>query len=89
MRPPLDVPNAPPRSFTNSMSIPRPRMAALSDAVLTPGSPDASLGVGRDSPSVCSRSYLGIRQPGHGNAALVAKGDTCMARIRGTHGDAF
>jgi hypothetical protein len=33
--------------------------------------------------------YLGIRQPGHGNAALVAEGDTCMAAIRGARGDAF
>jgi len=45
--------------------------------------------VGSRSPSVCAMSYLGIRQPGHGNAALVAEGDTCMARIRGAHGGAF
>ena len=32
--------------------------------------------------TVCWTSYLGIPQPGHGNAAVVAEGDTCMARIR-------
>ena len=45
--------------------------------------------VGSGSPSVWSTSYLGIRLAGHGNAALVAEGDTCMARIRGARGDAF
>ena len=62
--------------------MPRCWIVALSDAVLTPGSPDASFGAGSGSPSVCAISYLGIQQPGHGNAALVAAGDTCMAQIR-------
>jgi hypothetical protein len=34
-------------------------------------------------------SYLGIPRPGPGNTAVVAEGDTCMARIRGARGDAF
>ena len=45
--------------------------------------------VGSGSPSVCATSYLGIPQRGHGNAAVVAEGDTFMARIRGARGDAF
>ena len=79
MRPPLDVPSALPRSSTDSSAMPRRRIVVLSDAVLAPGSPEASLGVGNGSPSVCSTSYLGIRQPGHDNAALVAEGDSCTA----------
>lgn len=75
MRPPLDVPKAPPRSSTDSSAMPWARMAVLSDAVLTPGSPEAKQGSGSASPSVCSTSYLGIRQAGHGNTALVAPGD--------------
>lgn len=89
MRPPLDVPSAPPRSSTESSAMPCSTIAVLSAAVLTPGSPAASFGSGSGSPSVCAISYLGIRQPGHGNAALVAGGDTCMTRIRGACGDAF
>src|SRR6202521_3745995 len=64
MHPPLDVPRAPPRSSTNSTAMPCPRIAVLSSVVLTPGSPEASPGVGNGSPSVCSTSYLGISQPG-------------------------
>src|ERR1700757_629076 len=63
MRPPLDVPRAPPRSSTDSTAMPRPKIAVLSNVVLTPGSPEASPGVGNGSPSVCSPSYLGISQP--------------------------
>ena len=81
MHPPLDVPRAPPRSSTHSSAIPRSTIAVLSEAVLVPGSPVASPGSASGSPSVCSTSYLGIRQPGHGNAAVVAVGATCMARI--------
>jgi hypothetical protein len=55
--------------------------------VRAPGSPDAAATSGSGSPSVWATSYLGIPQPGHGNAAVVAERDTCMARIRG--GDAF
>jgi hypothetical protein len=69
MSPPLDVPSAPPRLSTDSSAMPRPRIAVLSEAVLAPGSPEASLGSGRGSPSVCATSYLGIPQPGLGNAA--------------------
>src|ERR1700731_4522402 len=50
---------------------------------LAPGSPEGSAGAGSGSPSVCATSYLGIRQPDHGNAALAAEGNTYMARIRG------
>ena len=79
MCPPLEVPRAPSRSSTDSSVMPCSRIAVLRAAVLTPGSPEVSPGSGNGSPSVCSTSYLGIRQPGHGNAALVAEGDTCMA----------
>jgi hypothetical protein len=61
--------------------MPCPRIAVLSKVVFTPGSPEASPGVGKGSPSVCSTSYLGIPQLGHGNGAVVAEGDACMARI--------
>jgi hypothetical protein len=71
-----------------SSAIPRSTIAALSDAVLVPGSPVASPGSASGSPSVCSTSYLGIRQAGHGNA-FVAEGDTLMTRIRRARGDAF
>ena len=73
MWPPLDVPSAPSRSSTDSGVMPRSRIAVLSTAVLTPGSPEASPGSANGSPSVCSTSYLGIPQPGHGNAAVVAE----------------
>ena len=89
MHPPLDVPSAPPRSSTDSRAIPRSTIAALSDAVLVPGSPVASPGSASGSPSVCSTSYLGIPQTGHGSAASVAERSTCMTRIRGGRGDAF
>ena len=69
MHPPPDVPSAPPRSSTVSRAIPRSAIAALRESVLVPGSPVASPGSASGSPSVCSTSYLGIRQPGHGNAA--------------------
>ena len=65
MHPPLDVPSAPPRSSTDSSAMPCSRIAVLSKAVFAPGSPDASQGAGRGSPSVCSTSYLWIRQPRH------------------------
>src|SRR5438552_837508 len=42
--------------------------------VAAPGSPPASAGSGNGAPSVWATSYLGIPQPGHGNAALVAEG---------------
>src|ERR1700676_2729145 len=89
MPPPPEVPRAPPRSSTDSSAMPRPRIAALSNVVLTPGSPDAAPGVGNGSPSVCSTSYLGIPQHGHGNAAVVAEGNTSMAGSPGARGDAF
>jgi hypothetical protein len=73
MSPPLDVPSAPPRLSTDSSAMPRARLAVLSEAVLAPGSPKASLGSGRGSPSVCATSYLGIRQPGHGQRRLGCK----------------
>ena len=53
--------------------MPRSRIAARNAAVLLPGSPDASAALGSGSPSVCATSYLGIPQPGHGNAAVVAE----------------
>src|SRR5207247_7923751 len=68
MCPPVDVPSAPSRSSTDSTEMPRSRIAPFNAAVLAPGSPDASPGSGNGSPSVCSTSYLGISQPGHGNA---------------------
>ena len=69
---------------------PASAIACSSAARWIPGSPVAACArVGSGSPSVCETSYLGIRQPGHGNAALVAGGDTCMAQIRGAGGDAF
>ncbi len=86
MHPPLDVPSAPPRSSTDSSVMPRSRTDALSDAVLAPGSPEASQDSGSGAPSVCSTSYLGILKPGHGNAAVVAEGDPCVACIAGCRG---
>src|SRR5450759_799438 len=46
MQPPLDVPSAPPSSSAYSMAIPCSRIAVLSEAVLAPGSPEASIGAG-------------------------------------------
>src|SRR6266852_7419839 len=63
MRPPLEVPSEPPRSSTGSMAMPYSRIAVLSEAGLTPGSPEASPGVGRGSPSVCSTSHLETPRP--------------------------
>jgi hypothetical protein len=74
MCPPLDVPSAPPRSSTDSSAMPSPRIAVLSEAVLVPGSPEASVGSGRGSPSVCSTSYLGIRQPVTATPAVGGRG---------------
>jgi hypothetical protein len=74
MRPPFDVPNAPPRSSTDSSAMPCPRIAVLSKVVLTPGSPEASPGVGNGSPSVCSTSYLGIPHPGQLQHRLTSLG---------------
>ena len=65
------------------------RIAASSNTVFAPGSPDASRGAGNGSPSVCAMSYLGIPQPGHGNAGVVAEGDACMARIQRARGEVF
>ena len=53
MHPPLDVPSAPPSSSTYSRAMPCSRIAVLSKAVFAPGSPEASIGVGRGSPSLC------------------------------------
>jgi len=69
-----DVPSAPSRSSTLSKAMPWWWIAALSDAVLAPGSQDASLGAGSGFPSVCAISYLGIPQPGHGNAVVAERG---------------
>jgi hypothetical protein len=88
MRPPADVPRAPSRSSDDSTTMPLATIAVRSAAVLLPGSPEASATSGSGSPSVCARSYLGIPQLGHGNAAVVAEGDACMARIRSARGDA-
>jgi hypothetical protein len=85
MSPPLDVPSAPPRSSTDSSAMPRPRIAVLSEAVLAPGSPEASLGSGRGSPSVCSTSYLGISQPGR--LATPSHVHWDHRRLRGTPTD--
>jgi hypothetical protein len=57
------------------------RIVASSQRVRAPGSPAASVASGSGSPSVCSTSYLGIPQLGHGNAAVVAEGDACMAKF--------
>jgi hypothetical protein len=76
-------------SSTSSIEIPRVAIALRSAAVCAPGSPVSSAISGSGSPSVCETSYLGIPQPGHGNAAMVAEGDTCMAGLPGARGDAF
>jgi hypothetical protein len=89
MLPPEDVPSAPPKSSTFSTAMPLAMMDALSCAAAMPGLPEASAGAGSGSPSVWATSSLGIRQPGHGNVALVAEGDTSVARIRGAHYYAF
>jgi hypothetical protein len=66
---------------------PRDRHTRVADRLLKrcemdAGSPVASCArVGSGSPSVCETSYLGIRQPRYGEAALAAEGDTFMARI--------
>src|ERR1700704_5824423 len=54
--------------------MPRVEIADFRRAAFAPGSPAASAGAGNGAPSVCTTSYLGIPQPGHGNAALVAEG---------------
>ncbi len=54
-----------------------------------PESPDAPATSGSDSPSVYATCNLGISQAGHGNAAVVAEGDTSMVGIPGARGDAF
>ena len=59
-----------------------------SNHVLTPGSPEASPGAGNDSPSVCSTSYLGIPQPGLGNAAVVAERGHLRGPNSSVRGDA-
>src|SRR2546425_367772 len=87
MCPPLDVPSAPSRSSTDSTEMPRSRIAPFNAAVLAPGSPDASPGSGNGSPSVCSTSYLGTSQPGHGNARGGGRGRHFhpKGRERGRH----
>jgi hypothetical protein len=79
-----------PRSSRNSTPMPCPRIAALSNAVFPPGSPDASLGSASGSPSVCSTSYLGIPQPGPGYAAVDAeiRGAVAAHRIAFARGHA-
>ena len=39
--------------------------------------------------AISLREVLSRDSASHGNAASVAEGDTCMARIRGAHDDAF
>jgi hypothetical protein len=60
------------------------RDGRLTEPVSEPrGSPVVSWArVGSGSPSVCTTSYLGIPQPGHGNDAVVSEADFCMAGIR-------
>jgi hypothetical protein len=47
----------------NGLYCDRARTDALRISVAAPGSPEASLGAGSGSPSVCWMSYLGIPQP--------------------------
>jgi hypothetical protein len=82
MLPPADVPSAPSKSATSSSAIPCAAIAERSSTVRRPGSPEAVVAFGSGSPSVCATSYLEIRQPSHGNAALVVGGDTCMAKFQ-------
>jgi hypothetical protein len=89
MRPPADVPSAPSRPARSSSAIPCAAIAERRSTVRRPGSPEAVVAFGSGSPSVCATSYLGIPQLRHGNAAVVAEGDTCMAGIPGACGDAF
>ena len=64
MHPPLDVPSAPPSSSAYSRVMPCSRIAVLSKAVLAPGSPEASIGVGRGRrPSDHRRTFIAARNP--------------------------